>query len=109
MFVEVDHSLLERNIFGLVGFAKLLENLSVKQENNISENTEDMLILFFFSCFSLYVNVSRGLGQASAVKEILRLNRNIQFQNPSASPFHTKNTEFWEYARILCHIFIALP
>lgn len=47
LFVEVDHSLLERNIFGLIGFAKLLENLSVKQENNISENTEDMVILFF--------------------------------------------------------------
>lgn len=53
LFVEVDHSLLKRNIFGLVGFAKLLENLSVKQENNISENTEDMLRLFFLF-FSFY-------------------------------------------------------
>lgn len=28
LFVEVDHALLKRDIFGLVGFAELLKNLS---------------------------------------------------------------------------------
>ena len=31
LFAEVDNSLLKGNVFGLIGFAKLLENLSVKQ------------------------------------------------------------------------------
>lgn len=31
LFVEVDHALLKRDIFGLVGFAELLENLRAKR------------------------------------------------------------------------------
>lgn len=36
LFGEVDNSLLKGSIFGLIGFAKLLEDLYVKPDNNIS-------------------------------------------------------------------------
>lgn len=32
LFVEIDHSLLESNVFGFIGFAKFLKNLPAKHK-----------------------------------------------------------------------------
>lgn len=36
LFVEIDHSLLKSNIFGLISFAKLLKNLKSQKQTAIN-------------------------------------------------------------------------